>query len=347
MNDTRTNPRGRLSLLRIIFPAFLVAGLLAAGLAVRNPATPAVAIAPCVPHTATAEDLAMVALVQNWRAQNVAGAAGTILTTTPSLNAAAKGYAQFLATYGGGGHNADGAEPWDRARNCGFATNSSGQAAGGEAYGRGSTPADALGHMVQVVALEGNGAGLMTSATKGGYPVHCAGAAHATTADGSKTHWVVLMFARDGACPGAATAPTSTPTTGVPASTPTSTATTALPTATQTATTGLPTSTPTQTVPPTATPTPSPTQTTVPVPAANYGLTITIYESWNLVTLPEGPIADILDTAAGCYTAVYRLEGDSWGRFAPGAPAYANSIAWSNGGAIWLEGTGNCGDIDI
>ena len=215
MNESRSSSRRRLSRLRLLSPFLLVAGLLLGGFAVRSGATPAVAIAPCVAHTNTADEVALLGMVQSWRAQNVPGAASTTLTLTPSLNQAAMGYAQYLAQNGGGGHFADGSAPWDRAQQCGFETNSSGQAAGGEAYGRGATPADGLNHMIQVVALEGSGAGLMTAAVKGGnIPVHCAGVASATTADGTKTHWIVLLFAREGACPGAISAgePTSTAT---------------------------------------------------------------------------------------------------------------------------------------
>lgn len=335
MNESRPLPRGWLRPLRLLSPVLLLAGLALAGFAARNTATPAEAIAPCVAHTPSPDDLALLSLVQDWRSQNVAGAAGTNLATTPSLNAAAKGYAQYLADYGGSGHFADGSAPWTRAQQCGFATNSSGQAAGGEAYGRGSTPSDALSHMVQVVAFEGAGAGLMTSATKGGYPVHCTGVAHATTADGSKTHWVVLLFARDGACPGAATAPTATNTATI--GVPTSTATTGIPAATATKT-----ATPTATATPTLNPTP-----TAPLSLANYGITLTLSPGWNLITLPEGPLADILDVAKECYAAVYRLDGAGWARFAPDAPAYVNSMSWSSRDAFWLESTGVCSEVDI
>lgn len=333
MNESRTDPRGWLRPLRLLSPVLLLAGLMLAGFAARNSATPAVAIAPCVSHSNTSEEVAMFDAVQNWRNQN--GRSGT-LTLTPALNAAAKGYAQFLAdTPGSGGHFADGSDWSGRAVNCGFASNASGAAAGGEGV---SDQPSLQAAFDEMVAHTGSGIYIPSSV---GLPVKCAGVAKATSADGQRTAWIVLLFARDGACPGGAAAPTptNTATTGIPTSTPTKTAT---PTGV------IPTATPTKTATPTitSTPTVTPTPTTTPS-QANYGVTLTLFPGWNLITLPEGPLADILDTAEDCYSAVYRLDDSGWARFAPDAPAYVNTMTWSSQDAFWLESTGLCSEVDI
>ena len=77
------------------------------------------------------------------------------------------------------------------------------------------------------------------------------------------------------------------------------------------------------------------------------GVTLTLSPGWNLITLPEGPLADILDAAEECYSAVYRLDGSGWARYAPDAPAYVNSMTWSSQDAFWLESTGLCSEVDI
>jgi hypothetical protein len=73
-----------------------------------------------------------------------------------------------------------------------------------------------------------------------------------------------------------------------------------------------------------------------------------LYSGWNLVTLPVGPLSDILDTARQCFTAVYQANGDGWLRYLPGAPAYASNLAASNGTPVWILGTdANCGPVRI
>lgn len=324
MNETPTHSRGRLRPLRLLSPLLLLAGLVLGGIAVRSETTPAAAIAACVPHANTQDELAMLGLVNAWRAQNVSGAA--TLTLTPSLNAAAAGYARYLVdTPGATGHFADGADWSQRAQNCGFASNASGQAAGGEGLSDKPSASDAL---TQMAGHAGSGIWIPANV---GLPVKCAGIAKATSADGTKTRWIVLLFARSGDCPGGTTAPP-------PTSTSTATPTTGIPTAT--ATTGIPTATPTQ-APPTATATP-PSQ-------ANYGMTLTFGPGWNLLTLPAGPLADILDTAEGCYTAVYRVDGVGigWSMYSPLVPGYVNSMTESTGEALWFESTGACGEVEI
>ena len=85
-----------------------------------------------------------------------------------------------------------------------------------------------------------------------------------------------------------------------------------------------------------------------PTPSANYNGQIRLNPGWNLVTLPAGPLADILDTARGCFSAVYQMEGDHWRRYVPDAPAYASNLSSSTGGPFWVLGTeANCGLIRI
>ncbi|MFN0147812.1 MAG: hypothetical protein ACKVT1_15005 [Dehalococcoidia bacterium] len=316
--------------LRVVFPSALLAAglaLLAAGfLSVASPGQDAHAIAACVSHTNTAEEATFNAQLQAWRNTNVSGS----LPMTPSapLNAAAYGYAVFLAnTAGAGGHNADGAPgfAWStRAIQCGypaaFAAGGEGlavvESSGNVAVG----PSDALA----VMAAEAGG-GIHAP-----IPAACIGTGKATGQGGKKVAWVTLIFYADpftGVCPQAVTA-------GPPA---TATAT------------GSASATASATATRTATATPTPTQTPSPTPQARFGVTITIpRDGWTLVTLPAGPIADVLARARGCYVAVYQLQGDEWRRYSPEAPAYALNLGTSNGGVFWIKGGSTvCGPISL
>ena len=103
----------------------------------------------------------------------------------------------------------------------------------------------------------------------------------------------------------------------------------------------------TATATPTKTPTPSPTPSPTPTLRAD-GATLTIYEGWNLVTLPTGQVAEVLHRAAGCYHSIYQQQGARWLRYAPDAPAYANNLQTLNGGTFWIEGTAeNCGPVKL
>ncbi|MEO9255054.1 MAG: hypothetical protein ABI305_05910 [Tepidiformaceae bacterium] len=282
------------------------------------------ALAPCVTHSNTNEELTFLSQLQSWRDANISGSYQ--LTLSGPLNAAAAGYAQYLVTHPGSyGHYADGGTPgraWaDRAIQCGYPA---GEAAGGEGLavvqGSGQVavgPADALTIMT---AEQGGGVWVPSSV---GPAVACVGVAKASAANGTEDAWVTLLFGTwDGTCPQAITGGgggiTATPAT----STPTNTAT--------------PTSTPTRT------PTPSPT------PSANYNKTITITQGWNLVTLPAGSLTDILDTARRCFSAVYEPSGADWLRYVPDAPSYASNLSASAGGVFWILGTNaNCGAVRI
>ena len=136
-----------------------------------------------------------------------------------------------------------------------------------------------------------------------GLPTRCFGVAKANSSNGHKSAWVALIFAgpTSGACPQAATGgPPPSPPPGDDSPTATST------------NTKTPTSTPTKT--------PTPTPTSTPLPHYS-GYTLSIQPgAWVLVTLPPGPIQDVLARVRGCYEAVYQLQGDQWLRYSPDVP---------------------------
>lgn len=163
------------------------------------------AIAPCVPHTNTAEEWAMLDLVQDYRDGAVASSAE--LTLSGPLNAAAMGYAQYVASHPGtGGHQADGSQPWLRAENCGFVTRPGRSGAtGGEGIAIALSGGMSGSAAVLQMSQEALG-GIHTPGQFLSYQTHCTGIAKAT-GSGGRTVWVVLLFAREGACPDAQTAP--------------------------------------------------------------------------------------------------------------------------------------------
>jgi hypothetical protein len=98
---------------------------------------------------------------------------------------------------------------------------------------------------------------------------------------------------------------------------------------------GQATPTPTQ-PPPTAAPSPTPS------PPPPYG--VTLEQGWNLVMLPAGPIEEVMERFAGCFASVYewRPAEGRWLRFAPGAPAYVNTLAATDGQGVWVHGLMHC-----
>jgi hypothetical protein len=166
--------------------------------------TRAEATAPCVGHANTDEELTFLSLLQNWRYQYIPGTNPSYpMQISAPLNAAAAGYARFLADHPGtGGHAADGADgfPWaTRAIACGYPLD---QAAGGEGLAIGNNAVSAPITPVQALTL-------MTAESFGGIrvpadvgmPVRCLGAAHAVSEDGTREAWVTLLFGASGACP--------------------------------------------------------------------------------------------------------------------------------------------------
>ena len=105
-----------------------------------------------------------------------------------------------------------------------------------------------------------------------------------------------------------------------------------------TTTTTAPTNTPTKTATPTAT------------PDANYGETIEVCGGWNLVTIPvTGDVDDVFDTAEVDIAAIYKPNGETWLRWAPGVPAYARNLSHvSTGDVLWIyRPEPSCVDIDV
>lgn len=228
---------------------FALPGLmLAVGVAfavLARPGTPAEAIAPCVAHTNTSEELQLLGMVSAWRAQNLGDT--THLTLSAPLNAAAKGYAQYVAnTAGAGGHFADGADWSARALQCGFTSNGL-VAAGGEGF---SDEESASAALAEMIAHPGSGIYIPGG---GSIPVKCAGVARADGPNG--TAWVVMLMKRSGSCPQPVTGEVSTPTPTITVGGPSSTATSGA---------GSPAATKTSTPSPTATNSPTPTLTPIP-----------------------------------------------------------------------------------
>lgn len=174
-------------------------------LAVRAPVR---AIAACTQHVNTSEEWAMLGLVQNFRDDHFGGSPE--LTMSGPLNEAAKGYADFAAQEGAMDHYADGSTPWDRAKACGFLTNSA-QAAGGEGMAVFTSGAGTAQQALEQMKQH-SGSGIYVPTQFLSYPTHCAGVAKSVV--GNRVVWIVLLFARTGVCPEAVTgpaAPTSTP----------------------------------------------------------------------------------------------------------------------------------------
>lgn len=236
---TLAKKRKRLFLLNSVLGAVAIA---VATLALVGRASPADAIAPCVPHSTSGEESNFLQLLQSWRDSSISGSEH--LTLSAPLNAAAMGYAQFLADHpGAGGHYADGTPGYawaTRAVNCGYPANI---AAGGEgvAVSQGPGPA-VLGASAALGIMTAQPGGGVNVPANVGLPVECAGVGKATSSDGTRIAWVTLLFASNGACPSAVTGGGNPSPPPPPPSTGTSTAT----------------ATPSKTPSPTPSPTPTP-----------------------------------------------------------------------------------------
>ncbi len=312
MNKTR---------LFILFGAVMAAAGMVFVLANRSDS--ASAAIPCTPHANTAEELQFVGLLQSWRDSNIPGSLP--LTRSVSINKAAWHYANYLAnTPGAAGHYAEPGYttgfPWvTRALECGYDT-----AAGGEglAVVEASAPTSVSPSQALSIMSAQQGSGIWIPANVGA-PVRCVGVGKAVSADGRKTAWVTLVMASWNGCP-------DPDTSGPPAPTPPTLSTTA------------PTSTPTNTPTPTATPTPT--------PVAEFGVTITVCAGWNLLTIPvTGSVDDVFDTAVLDIGAIYRQNGETWLRWAPGVPAYARNLSQVTAGdVVWIyRAEPSCEDIGL
>ena len=272
-----------------------------------------------------AEEQQFLSQLQAWRA---GGVSNEPVELSGALTKAAAWFAEWQVTNGApGGHNDNLGRTWvQRSLDCGY----TGTTSGGQNYASGSGegifavsggsptsvgPSQALQGMI----AQGQGhSGIYMTGTQS-LPAKCYGVA--VRRSGNAVAWVVVIaqYPAGSACPGGS--PGGATTTSTATNTPT-------PTATKT---------------PTPSPTPSPTLT----PRSD-GATVILHTGWNLVTLPSGPVTQVLHRAKGCYSAVYQQQGDRWLRYAPGVPAYANNLQTLNGGAFWVEGTAeNCGFIQL
>lgn len=233
----------------------------AAGLAWRGGDARAQA-SGCPAHANTAEEMDFLTQLQAWRDTHIPGSLPLIRSA--NLNAAAAGYAQFLAnTPGAAGHYADGSNWGNRALACGFSSTHPGDgyaypaAAGGEGLAVVEASFQVSvdpSHALTTMAAE-NGGGIWVPSSVGP-PVICVGVAKAVNAAGTKVAWVAEIFgSTGGTCDGA------NPPTAVPSGTTTSTTSTASPSASASATAST-----------TSTATPSPTPSPTPTPV--------IYRAW-------------------------------------------------------------------
>ncbi|GIW12883.1 MAG: hypothetical protein KatS3mg062_0322 [Tepidiforma sp.] len=305
-----------------LFPAIL-AGVVLSGATLFRSADVRAA-GPCgTPHDALDPDeQQFIQLIQGWRNQHLSYS--TPLQVSGPLNAAAAWFAQWQVENGAPGGHTDGfGRTWvQRALDCGY----SGTTSGGTPYAYGSGEgirAYASSQTLNISAAQAAsditypGSGVYAETSSSSLPFKCVGAGRASSGDGKRVAWVVII----------AQYPAGSPCPGASASAPTPSAT------------STPTATPTRT--PTSTPTPTPSPT--PLPRGD-GASITLWAGWNLVMPPAGPVEGVLARAAGCYEAVYQFDGSRWLRYIPGGPSYVNSLHVLSGGPAWVKGTAaNCG----
>ncbi|MCK9518691.1 MAG: hypothetical protein M0R74_06665 [Dehalococcoidia bacterium] len=204
--------------------AVFVTGAGLFGAAVVLGAREAEALAPCEVHQNTGEELEFLNLLQSWRDRNIPGSHG--LSVSASLNAAAAGYARFVAdTPNASGHYADGGaegRAWsDRAIQCGYPP---GLAGGGEGIAvlESASPVS-LGAQEALAIMEAHrGSGIWVPSNIG-VDVRCVGMAKAASSDGRKVVWVTLVFAGGTPCPSEVDSTPTDPATQTVTSTPTRT----------------------------------------------------------------------------------------------------------------------------
>ena len=211
------------------------------------------AVAPCVAHGNTDEEMNFLALLQTWRNEHITGSLA--LTVSAPLNASAAGYARYLAnTPGTAGHYADGSDWVVRASQCGYSSNGSGSA-GGEGLAvveSGSVVSVSPQGALDIMSAHG-GSGITIPANVG-LPVKCVGVAKVSSPDGRKVAWVTVLFAVSGTCPQSVAGGGGNPT-------PTATATSTSTAGSTPTTTRTPSPSPSVTATRPPSPTPSPTAT--------------------------------------------------------------------------------------
>lgn len=310
---------------KILLLAGFVALLLGTAVAIHEPPAHAQSGSCGTSHDALdSEEQQFLGLVQGWRDSTLP--VSSPLQTSGALNAAAAWYAQWQVENGTpGGHGDDLGRNWaQRALDCGYV----GQTSGGTPYAFGSGEGTfgvassggvSLSAAQALAGITYGGSGVYIWTPSVSLPAKCVGVGIYENEAGTAKAWIVVIAQYPSSlnCPGSTAQPSPNPTSSA-------------------------TVTPTQSPTPTPSPTPSPT----PTPRAD-GASVTLWSGWNLVTLPPGPVAEILTRAQGCYRAVYKQEGDTWLRYSPVVPAYANNLHTTNGGTFWVEGTANCGLIQL
>ncbi|MFN0096770.1 MAG: hypothetical protein ACKVVT_18590 [Dehalococcoidia bacterium] len=315
---------------RILLASLPLAGLVLLIAGILHGERPAEAAGPCgtTHDSLDGPEQEFLTLLASWRAVNVTFT--TPLQVSGALNAAAAWFAQDIVVTGGFGEHTDstGRSWYNRAADCGY--DASFAAGSGEGIFVATSPNDPVVATPSTAlnAMAGNfGSGIyIRVGADHPWPVKCVGVGHFRNANGTKEAWVTVLaqWPAEQACPGSTADPE--------------------PTATFTATatksgTATPTSTPTKTA--------TPTRTATGVPRYNAVLAL-VPGNWALVTLPPGPLADVLARAYGCYEVVYAFENGNWMRYSPDVPAYAQNFTTSTGGAVWIKASGSsCGLIHL
>ena len=305
---------------KFLMLAGFVTVLLATALAIHEPPAHAQSGTCGTSHDAMdSEEQQFAGLIQAWRDANLQYSSA--LQTSGALNAAAAWFAQWQVENGTpGGHGDDLGRSWpQRALDCGYGTPYS-VGSGEGVYGVASSGLVSLSGSQALAGMAAHqGSGIYIQTGSQSLPAKCIGVGIYQNEAGTAKAWIVLIaqYPANSACPGsngqAPPAPSPSPS--------------ASPTATFT-----------------PSPTASPTATATP---RSDGASVTLWQGWNLVTLPPGSVPEILTRAVSCYRAVYKQEGDAWLRYSPLVPAYANNLQITNGGTFWVEGTANCGFIQL
>jgi uncharacterized protein YkwD len=290
------------------------------------------------------EEQAFLGLINGYRQQNGLGALGI----STNLNRAAAWMVNDLAANNYFSHTDSlGRSPYQRAIDCGYPSGAGENLAAGTAWDTAQAAFDAW------KASPGHNANMVLSY----YQVIGIARLHAP---GSTYGWYwVTDF---GASPdgGGSPPPTNTPA-NTPTATPTSSATPSLsgssptptssPSATSTPTSASPTSQPGATSSPTASPTSVPTSGATPAPPATNAApppagSLPLSRGANLVVWPSDDTtpSQALGSMGSAIAIVYAWDPatNSWQRYGPALPSFANSITFlRRGAAYWVIATTN------
>ena len=243
-STSRKLPRSRVATAGALVGALM----LSAGL-VAFTQSKAQALIDCQPHTNTADELQLLSIVSAWRVEYVPGVDPTHpLVVSDPLNAAAAGYAQYLADHSTAtGHTADGQTVGQRAVQCGYpesiAFGDDTVAVVHNEAGASLTAQQAFDQMAAESYYQSHMRVPVQLGLPSALPLRCVGVGGAVSEDGKGAAFVVMFMGADDACPQSVHQTTPSPEPSFPGyitKTPTPT----------------PTSTPTKTATPTATPTP-------------------------------------------------------------------------------------------